>query len=186
MYDTTLSMLTYAPDGEVWGFRQMNDAGKGYWYRISKLACKDEAGRAIAKVLTTPFKTFTGDIIICFRGAAPPGALPDPTYPILRRPGTIEIDTDATLVTMWGHSATSKNGKGYYEGAGVGWFDRQGRVHGKFDLTINAGFKGYIAICPPGIKPPQDPMPPTFKRADEKTSADPENDEEPDDASELL
>jgi hypothetical protein len=155
-------MSAEATLGEVWGFRQMTDAGKGYWYRISRLARKDEAGRALAKVITTPFKTFTGDVIICLHGTAAPGASPDPSYPILRRAGTIENDPDATLVVMWGHSATSKTGKGYYEEAGIGWFDRQGRAHGKFDLTINAGFKGYLAICPPGIKPPNDPMPPVF------------------------
>jgi hypothetical protein len=179
-------MLTYEPDGEVWGFRQMSNDGKGYWYRISKLACKDEAGRAIARVLKTPFKTFTGDIIICLDGITPPGAPPDPSYPILRRAGTVDTNPDAVRVVMWGHSATNKHGRGYYEDAGVGWFDRQGRAHGSFDLTINTGFRGFIAICPPGVKPPQDPMPPAFISDDKKTSADPEGSDEADDASELL
>jgi hypothetical protein len=89
---------------------------------------------------------------------------------------------------MWAHSQTNRTGKGYYEGAGVGWFDRQGRAHGKFDLSINTGFKGYIAICPPGIDPPQDPMPPDFtqRREQEKVSASTERDDDADADSELL
>jgi hypothetical protein len=164
----------------------MTNDGKGYWYRISRLARKDETGRALARLLTTPFKPFTGDIIICPHGTPPPGAPPDPSYPILRRSGTVEDDAHATLGLLWGHSATDRRGKGYYEQAGIGWFDRQGRAHGRFDLRINAGFKGFIAICPPGVKPPQDPMPPSLIREDEKAQTDPEGSDETDDASELL
>jgi hypothetical protein len=154
-------MSSDTPLGEVWGFAQMTSAGKGYWYRIG-LGQTDDAGRALAKVITSPFKTFSGDIIVCVHGTNPPGAPPDPSFPIMRRAGSVEEDPDTALGLMWGHSATYKNGKGYYEKAGIGWFDREGRAHGKFHLTINAGFRGYIAICPPGVKPPQDPMPPSF------------------------
>jgi hypothetical protein len=101
------------PLGEVWGFRQMSEAGAGYWYRISRLARTDEAGRALAKVMTTPFRTFTGNIIICPPGTPSPGAPPNPSYPVLRRAGTIDNDPDAVLGLMWGHSATYRNGKGY-------------------------------------------------------------------------
>jgi hypothetical protein len=171
-------MSTDTPLGEVWGFAQMTSAGKGYWYRISRLALKDDAGRALAKVITTPFKTFSGDIIICVHGTTPPGAPPDPSYPLLRRAGTVENDPDATLGLMWGHSATFRNGKGYYEEAGTGWFDRQGRAHGKFDLTINSGFKGFLAICPPGVNPPQDPMPPQFVRSPQAGATDDSGEQE--------
>jgi hypothetical protein len=54
--------------------------------------------------------------------------------------------------------------EGYYEEAGIGWFDPKGRAHGSFELSINSGFKGFIAICPSGVGPPQDPMPPEFVR----------------------
>jgi hypothetical protein len=137
-------MSTEAPLGEAWGFGQMTNAGKGYWYKIG-LGRRDDAGRALAKVITSPFKTFTGHIIICVHGTQPPGAPPDPSFPLLRRAGMVEEDPDADLGLMWGHSATFRNGKGYYEKTGVGWFDRQGRAHGRFHLTINTGFKGFIA-----------------------------------------
>jgi hypothetical protein len=177
-------MSTDTPLGEVWGFGQTSNAGKGYWYRIG-LGRIDDDGRALAKVLTTPFKTFTGDIIICAHRTKPPGAPPDPAYPILRRAGTIESDPDTNLGLMWGHSATYKGGKGYYEEAGVGWFDRHGRAHGKFDLTINSGFKGFIAICPPGVKPPQDPMPPQFVQPRHQAGVANDSDEQEEDSEPL-
>jgi hypothetical protein len=161
-------MSTEAPLGEAWGFGQMTNAGKGYWYKIG-LGRRDDDGRALAKVITSPFKTFTGHIIICVHGTQPPGAPPDPSFPLLRRAGMVEEDPDADLGLMWGHSATFRNGKGYYEKTGVGWFDRQGRGHGRFHLTINTGFKGFIAICPPGIEPPKDPMPPQFTQPHQVT-----------------
>jgi hypothetical protein len=180
-------MSSDTPLGEVWGFAQTTNAGKGYWYRISSLARRDDAGRALARVITTPFN-FNRNIIVCPHGAPPPGASPDASYPLLRRAGTVESDPDTDLVVMWGHSQTFKNGKGYYEQAGVGWFDRQGRAHGKFDLSINTGFKGYIAICPLGIDPPKDPMPPTFTQSHHEAgaTASSEDDEDPDGASDLL
>src|ERR1700730_2402404 len=104
-------MSSDAPLGEVWGFAQMTNAGKGYWYRISRLARKDDSGRALAKIISSPFKTFTGDIIICLHGMAPPARPRDPSYPILRRAGTVESNPDAPLVTMWGHSAIKRDGK---------------------------------------------------------------------------
>ena len=161
IFDTTRGMPADPPLGETWGFAQMSNAGKGYWYKIG-LGRGDEAGRALGKVNTSPFKTFTGDIIICVHGTRPPGAAPDPLFPLLRRSGVVEEDPDVTLGVMWGHSAKFRSGKGYYEEAGIGWFDQLGRAHGRFLLTISSGFKGYIAICPPGVKPPQDPMPPSF------------------------
>ena len=136
-------MSAHPPLGEAWGFAQTTNAGKGYWYRIG-FGRTDDAGRALGKIITSPFRTFTGDIIICAHGIKPPGAPPDPSFPLLRRAGTVENDPDTTLGLMWGHSATYKGGKGYYEEAGVGWFDRHGRAHGRFHLTINAGFKGYL------------------------------------------
>jgi hypothetical protein len=180
-------MSSDIPLGEVWGFAQLTNAGKGYWYRISRLARKDDAGRALARILTTPFN-FTRNIVVCLHGTAPPGATPDPAYPLLRRAGTVGSDPDTELVVMWGHSQMFKNGKGYYEQAGVGWFDGQGRAHGKFDLSINTGFKGYIAICPPGIDPPQDPMPPVFTQLHHqgKAAASADDDADPDEDSELL
>jgi hypothetical protein len=177
-------MSTDIPLGEVWGFGQTTNAGKGYWYKIG-LGRSDAAGRALAKVNTSPFKTFTGDIVICAHGAKPPGAPPDQSFPLLRRAGAVEEDPDATLGLMWGHSATQRSGKGYYEEAGVGWFDQQGRAHGRFLLTITTGFRGYVAICPPGIEPPQDPMPPSFVQPREASSATHESDQ-PEQDSELL
>ncbi len=172
-------MSTDGPLGEVWAFAQTMSAGKGFWYKTRGLARIDDGGRALAKVITTPFN-FTRDIIICMPGMTPPGAAPDPSYPILRRAGAVEHDPEAALGLMWGHSATSRTGRGYYAEAGIGWFDRQGRAHGKFDLTINSGFRGYIAICPPGIAPPQDPMPPQFvqPRGDDAPSQDGEHPDE--------
>lgn len=43
-------------------------------------------------------------------------------------------------------------------------------------------------ICPPGVKPPQDPMPPVFVQPhkEEKNPAVPVDDAEPDEYSELL
>jgi hypothetical protein len=175
------------PLGEVWGFAQTTNAGRGYWYRIG-LGRTDEDGRALAKLITSPFKTFTGDIIICTHGTKPPGDPPAESFPLLRRAGAVEENSGATLGVMWGHAATYRSGKGYYERTGVGWFDRQGRAHGKIHLTINSGFKGFIAICPPGVKPPQDPMPPTFVQppsTEHAPRAFEENDE-PDEESELL
>jgi hypothetical protein len=154
-------MSTDTPLGEAWGFGQTTNAGRGYWYKIG-IGRVDEAGRALGKVIASPFKTFTGDIMICAAGMRPPGDPPVPSFPLLRRAGAVEDDADATVGLMWGHSTIHKSGKGYYVEAGVGWFDRQGRAHGKFLLTVSSGFKGYVAICPSGVKPPQDPMPPQF------------------------
>jgi hypothetical protein len=175
------------PLGEAWGFAQTTNAGRGYWYRIG-FGRTDEDGRALAKLLTSPFKTFTGDIIICAHGTKPPGDPPSASFPLLRRGGAVENDPDAALGIMWAHSATKRDGKGYYERTGIGWFDPQGRAHGKIHLTINTGFKGFICICPPGVKPPQDPMPPEFRQPQQtepaaRTAAD---NEEPDEESELL
>lgn len=181
-FDTTLGMSSDGPLGEAWGFGQTTNAGRGYWYRIG-LGRMDDAGRALAKLLTSPFRIFTGDIIICPHGSKQPGVPPEPSFPLLRRFGGVEEDADATLGLMWGHSAANlRTGKGYYEEAGVGWFDRHGRAHGKFLLTINSGFKGYVAICPPGIKPPQDPMPPTFFQPQQ---TGPPDDSDEDEVSEL-
>ena len=76
IFGTTMSMPVDSPLGETWGFAQMSNAGKGYWYKIG-LGRSDEAGRALGKVNTSPFKTFTGDIIICLHGTKPPGAAAD-------------------------------------------------------------------------------------------------------------
>ena len=74
----------------------------------------------------------------------------------------MSMPVDSPLGETWGFAQMSNAGKGYYEEAGVGWFDQLGRAHGRFLLTISSGFKGFVAICPPGVKPPQDPMPPSF------------------------
>ena len=43
IFDTTRGMPADPPLGETWGFAQMSNAGKGYWYKIGLGRC-DDAG----------------------------------------------------------------------------------------------------------------------------------------------
>src|SRR3984885_6908593 len=144
--------------GDVWAFCQTTNDGTGYWYRAGPGRLDDE-GRALGKVNLTPFRNFTGDLIVCPHGVEPPGAPPDPDFPLLRRAGSIKDEITAPLGLLGGFPRIiRRSGKGYYQGIGAGWFDPQGRAHGKILLTDGQRIE-HVAICPPGVNAPTASLP---------------------------
>jgi hypothetical protein len=144
--------------GNVWVFCQTTNDGKGFWYRTGPGRLADE-GRAIGKVNLTPFRNFTGDLIVCPHGVEPPGAPPDPGFPLLRRADKINDTVDAPPGLLCVFTRPNpRSSKGYYQGIGVGWFEPDGLVHGKILLTDGRRIE-HIAICPPGVERPLATLP---------------------------
>jgi hypothetical protein len=144
--------------GDVWVFCQTTNDGKGYWYRAGPGRLDDE-GRAIGKINLTPFRNFSGDLIVCPHDVEPPGAPPDPDFPLLRRADKINDKVEAPFGLLCGFTrVVRRSGKGYYQGIGVGWFEPDGRAHGKILLTDGQRIE-HVAICPPGAKPPDATLP---------------------------
>jgi hypothetical protein len=80
-------------------------------------------------------------------------------FPLLRRPGVIEDQIDAPLGLMCCFAPIYKSGRATTKALGVGRFDAQGRAHRKILLTDGRRVE-YVAICPPGVNPPDEKMPP--------------------------
>lgn len=163
--------------GNVWGFCQTTNDGKGYWYKCG-IGRLDGEGRALGKINLTPFRNFTGDLIVCPAGVEPPGAPPDPAFPLLRRAGAINDEVDAPFGLMCGFTPIFKSGKGFYQGIGVGWFEADGRAHGKILLTDGRRIQ-YVAMCPPGVMPPSEALPPVIAQPQPRRPG--EDQPEPDD-----
>ena len=81
-----------------------------------------------------------------WRGAAL--RAPDPAFPLLRRAGAINDEVDVPLGLMGSFTPIVKTGKGFYQGIGVGWFEPEGRAHGKILLTDGRRIQ-YVAIFHP-------------------------------------
>jgi hypothetical protein len=146
------------PPGEVWAFCQTDRDGNGFWYRAGIGRLADE-GRAIGKVNLTPFRNFTGDLMICPHGTEPPGAAPDPAFPLMRRAGRRDDQIPAALGLLCCFTRVLvKTGRGYYQGIGTGWFEPGDRARGKILLTDGQRIQ-HIAICPPGVKEPATALP---------------------------
>ena len=146
------------PPGAVWVFCQTSNDGTGFWYK-GGIGRRDDEGRALGKVNLTPFRNFTGDLMICPPGADPPGALPDPGFPLLRRAGSISGQDAAPLGLLCGFTRILiKSGRGYYQGIGTGWFDGNERAYGKILLTDGQRIQ-HVAVCPPGVKVPDAALP---------------------------
>ena len=145
--------------GSTWVFEQTVASGQGHWYRVGAGRFAAE-GFAVGSVRKVPFRGYTGDIMICPPGIAPPGRRSPASFPILRYAAQIDGEDGEAPGLTWGFRHIHKSGKGHPDDIGIGWLDDEGRARGKFLLRLTSHFKGIVIVCPPGVAPPPGPFPP--------------------------